>query len=521
MHALGALDSPPPSDVSPIPNQSNPMSLPKTSPITTRHVVALPFPGRGHINPMMCLCNSLASLNPAAYNTDIIVTFIVTEEWLGFIGSEPKPDNASFATIPNVIPSEIGRGADSPGFYETVLRKIKTPVEDLLDRLQPPVAALIADTYLVWSVEIGNARNIPVASLWTMSASVYSVFHFFDLLVQHSHFPVDLEERGEEHVDYIPGLPSTRVADLPTCFHGKGVNALDRALESVASLSKAQFFNFMIYMQDELGSQNLYCDNYNKALLVQFGRTWVSKTRCLYELEAQVIDALRANTSIPVYHIGPTIPHSKVEAESRPSEARYFDWLDKQPIGSVLYVSQGSLHSAPKAQMDEIADGLRESKVRFFWVAREAASELKERCGEMGIVVPWCDQLRVLCHDSIGGFWSHCGWNSTSEAVFAGLPMLTFPIYWDQVPNSKMIVEDWKIGWRVKKKGVGEEESLVGREEIAGIVRRFMDLESEEGKEMRRKARELRDIYRQAIRKGGSTYANLEAFVSDICKQDF
>lgn len=169
------------------------MSHPKTSPITTRHVVALPFPGRGHINPMMCLCNSLASLNPAADNTDIIVTFIVTEEWLGFLGSEPKPDNVSFATIPNVIPSEIGRGADSPGFYETVLRKIRTPVEDLLDRLQPPVTALIADTYLVWSVEIGNVRNIPVASLWTMSASVYSVFHFFDLLVQHSHFPVDLE----------------------------------------------------------------------------------------------------------------------------------------------------------------------------------------------------------------------------------------------------------------------------------------------------------------------------------------
>lgn len=294
-------------------------------------------------------------------------------------------------------------------------------------------------------------------------------------------------ERGEEHVDYIPGLPSTRVVDLPTCFYGKGLNVLDRALESVASLSKAQW------------------------LLLP----------SVYELEAQVIDALRANTSIPVYHVGPTIPHSKVEAESRPSEAHYFDWLHKQPSGSVLYVSQGSLHSAPKAQMDEIADGLRESKVRFFWVAREAASELKERCGEMGIVVPWCDQLRVLCHDSIGGFWSHCGWNSTSEAVFAGLPMLTFPIYWDQVPNSKMIVEDWKIGWRVKKKGVGEEESLVGREEIAGIARRFMDLESEEGKEMRSKARELRDTYRQAIRKGGSTYANLEAFVSDICKQDF
>ncbi|XP_068338403.1 UDP-glycosyltransferase 87A1-like [Pyrus communis] len=466
------------------------MDFPNSSPTITRHVAALPIPGRGHINPMMCLCNSLASLNAADSNINFLVTFIVTEEWLGFIGSDPKPDNVVFATIPNVIPSEIGRGADSPGFYETVLRKIRAPVEDLLDRLEPPVAALIADTYLVWSVEIGNLRNIPVASLWTMSASVYSVFHFFDLLVQHRHFPVNLAERGEEHVDYIPGLPSTRVTDLPTCFYAEGLNVLDRALEAISSLSKARW------------------------LLLP----------SVYELEARVIDALREKLPIPVYPIGPTIPHFKVEAQSRPIEAQlkpnesqYFDWLDKQPKGSVLYVSQGSLHSASKAQMEEIACGLRESGARFFWVAREEALELQEKCGEMGIVVPWCDQLRVLCHSCIGGFWSHCGWNSTSEAVFAGLPMLTFPIYWDQVPNSKMIVDDWKIGWKVKK-GTGQEEILVTREEIKGIVKRFMDLESEEGKNLRRQAREIRDICRQAVQKGGSSYFNIEAFISDLSR---
>lgn len=281
-------------------------------------------------------------------------------------------------------------------------------------------------------------------------------------------------------MDYIPGLTSTRVADLPTCFYGKGLKVLDRALESIASLAKAQY------------------------LLLP----------SVYELESEVIDALRQSVSIPVYHIGPTIPYFKVEAHSMPNEDHCFDWLEKQPRGSVLYVSQGSLHSASQAQMDEIAAGLKASGARFFWVAREEALKLKEKCGEMGIVVPWCDQLRVLCHASMGGFWSHCGWNSTSEAVFAGLPMLTFPIYWDQVPNSKMIVEDWKIGWKVKK-GLGE-ESLVSREEIAGIVRRFMDLENEEGKEMRRRARELRDIYRQAVTKGGSSYNSVEAFISDV-----
>lgn len=100
--------------------------------------------------------------------------------------------------------------------------------------------------------------------------------------------------------------------------------------------------------------------------------------------------------------------------------------------------------------MDEIGVGLRDTGVRYLWVMRGETSEFKEGCGIMGTVVPWCDQLRVLCHSSVGGFWSHCGCNSTSEAVFGGVPMLTFLLYWDQTPNSKLIVEDWKIGWRMK-----------------------------------------------------------------------
>jgi UDP:flavonoid glycosyltransferase YjiC (YdhE family) len=285
-------------------------------------------------------------------------------------------------------------------------------------------------------------------------------------------------------VDYIPGVSSTRIADLPTCLYGKGLKVLHRALEAVS---------------------------------------WVPKAHCLllpsvYELEAQVIDALKQNVAVPIYHIGPSIPYFKLEenssAKSSGTDASYLEWLDLQPRGSVLYVSQGSLHSVSNAQMEEIAAGLRDSGVRFFWVTRGETSRINELCGEMGLLVPWCDQLRVLCHPSIGGFWSHCGWNSTSEAVFAGLPMLTFPIYWDQVTNSKVVVEDWKIGWRVKKEV--ESENLVGREEIARLVKGFMDSESDEGKELRRKARELQKICRQAIQKGGSTDASIDAFISEM-----
>jgi hypothetical protein len=160
----------------------------KTYPSTVCHVVAMPYPGRGHINSMMSLCKLLALKRPQ----QILITFVVTEEWLGFIGSDPKPANFRFATVPNVIPSELGRAKDWVAFVEAVSTKMEAPFEELLDRLEPPVTAIVADTYLVWVVGVGNRRNIPVALLWPMSATVFSVFHHFDLVVQHGHFPIEV-----------------------------------------------------------------------------------------------------------------------------------------------------------------------------------------------------------------------------------------------------------------------------------------------------------------------------------------
>ncbi|XP_018719155.1 UDP-glycosyltransferase 87A1-like [Eucalyptus grandis] len=132
----------------------------------------------------------------------------------------------------------------------------------------------------------------------------------------------------------------------------------------------------------------------------------------------------------------------------------------------------------------------------------------------MKLVVPWCEHLSVLCHASAGGFWSHCRWSSTSEAIVAGLPLLTFPIYWNQVSNSKLVVEDWRIGWRIKRKeGV---EYMGPREEIAGLVWRFMDLEDEEAKAMRMRAKKLQEITGNTVLKGGSSDSSIDAFARNL-----
>lgn len=149
-------------------------------------MVAMPWPGRGHINPMLNLCKSLVRRDP-----NLTVTFVVTEEWLGFIGSDPKPNRIHFATLPNIIPSELVRANDFIAFIDAVLTRLEEPFEQLLDRLNSPPTAIIADTYIIWAVRVGTKRNIPVASFWTTSATILSLFINSDLLASHGHFPIE------------------------------------------------------------------------------------------------------------------------------------------------------------------------------------------------------------------------------------------------------------------------------------------------------------------------------------------
>ena len=161
--------------------------------------------------------------------------------------------------------------------------------------------------------------------------------------------------------------------------------------------------------------------------------------------------------------------------------------------------------------MDEIVAGLTEGGINFLWVARGETSHFKDKCGENGMVVEWCDQLRVLSHSSIGGFWTHCGWNSVKESLFSGVPMLTFPILLDQQPNSKAIIEDWKIGKNMRK-----EVRVFKRDQIAQVVRAFMDSKSVERIEMMERVNNVQKVCQQSVVEDGSAYKDLDAFLQEI-----
>ncbi|KAJ4887900.1 UDP-glycosyltransferase 75D1 [Raphanus sativus] len=129
------------------------------------------------------------------------------------------------------------------------------------------------------------------------------------------------------------------------------------------------------------------------------------------------------------------------------------------------------------------------------------------------MVVSWCDQFRVLKHRSIGCFVTYYGWNSSLESVVAGVPVVVFPQWTDQMTNAKLLEECWRTGVRVvveKKEG---EAAVVESGEIRRCIEELM--EEKKGEEYRKNAARWRDLAAETVREGGSSFNHLRAFADE------
>ncbi|CAK9157850.1 unnamed protein product [Ilex paraguariensis] len=120
------------------------------------------------------------------------------------------------------------------------------------------------------------------------------------------------------------------------------------------------------------------------------------------------------------------------------------------------------------------------------------------------------DELQVLAHYAVGCFMTHCGWNSTLEALSLGVPLLAMPQWTDQPTKAKFIVDVWQVGIRLKV----DEKGTVIREEIENFINEVM--EGERGKELKRNVVKLKELAKEAVDEGGSSTINIEEFVSEV-----
>jgi hypothetical protein len=256
------------------------------------------------------------------------------------------------------------------------------------------------------------------------------------------------------------------------------------------------------------------------------------------DLEPAYLSDMRSLTGKPIWSIGPVLPPSFAGKGGRGkmadiSEDDLVQWLDSQRPRSVVYVSFGSQAFLSEQQNVALARGLEASGQPFIWAIKispkleptipdTAAADgiqshlpdgFEDRTKNKGlgfIIWGWAPQLLILSHPSIGAFMTHCGWNSTLESITLGVPLITWPMVGDQNFNSKQVAEQFGIGVQFcqHSDGLPEEKRV---KEVVRLV-----LIEDEGEEMRRRAKKLKETVSKAVGEGGSSKVNLHAFVREI-----
>ncbi|CAK7345168.1 unnamed protein product [Dovyalis caffra] len=145
-----------------------------------------------------------------------------------------------------------------------------------------------------------------------------------------------------------------------------------------------------------------------------------------------------------------------------------------------------------------------------------------DRTAKIGKMIGWTPQIDILSHSSIGGFVSHCGWNSTLESIWFGVPIAALPLHAEQqLIAFQMIVElglavEIKMDYRLDLFNKDGDESTITAEEIERGIRCLMELDH--GK--RKKLKEMSEKSRKALMNSGSSYAWLSHFIQDDIKYE-
>ncbi|CAI0440067.1 unnamed protein product [Linum tenue] len=247
------------------------------------------------------------------------------------------------------------------------------------------------------------------------------------------------------------------------------------------------------------------------------------------ELESYALDSMGGDDCIPpIYPVGPVVnlEIDDVVYDDRTNEI--FRWLDDQPESSVVFLCFGTMGRFGGDQVGEIARGLERSGHRFLWALRRPPSDhehyddlidilpegFSDRTVEAGRVVGWAPQKAILAHKAIGGFVSHCGWNSILESLWFAVPIAAWPMYAEQQLNAfQLVVElelatEMKLSYRMK----GENDMIVSASEIERGIRRLM----EEGMEKRVKWEEMSEMARKTLMVSGSSFSSTGRFVRDF-----
>ncbi|PWA89810.1 UDP-glycosyltransferase 71E1 [Artemisia annua] len=467
----------------------------------TSELVFIPSPGAGHLPPTVELAKLLLDRDDR-----LSVTIIIMKLFVGAkhdTGTPISTDRLRYIDIPC---DESTMALVTPEtFLSTFIEHNKIHVrnivrENIIESNSVRLVGFVLDMFCMTMVDVANEFGVPTYNYFTSSASMLGLM--FDLQAK----------RDEE------GHDVTELKD----------SGLELSIPSYVNPVPAKVLPEVVL--DKKGGSKIFLD-----LAKRFRETKGIIINTFQELESDGVEyLLSSNANIPpVFPVGPILNFSKAKNDSKTEEI--MTWLNDQLESSVVFLCFGSMGSFSEKQVKEIAIALERSGHRFLWSLRRPQPKGKmeqpkeyenyeevlpegfiERTLSVGKVIGWAPQTTVLSHPSIGGFVSHCGWNSTLESIWCGVPIAAWPLYAEQQINAFQLVVELGIAAEIRidyrsdmRRGINN--MTVAAEEIEDGIRRLMN-----DHEMRNKVKEMKEKSRLAVLEGGSSYASVGHFIDHL-----
>uniref|UniRef100_A0A0D6QRE5 Glycosyltransferase n=2 Tax=Araucaria cunninghamii TaxID=56994 RepID=A0A0D6QRE5_ARACU len=420
------------------------------------HIVMFPWLAHGHINPFLGLANSLRSHG-------FRISFVSTPRNIARIKSQLSQSQ----TVPRIelvelplplmdgLPAGVESSADlkrggSLPLLVQALDRCQKPFEALLQRLSPDF--VIFDNIQYWTARVAAKLEIP--------AIFFSTYGVAAMTLAFAEEQVGKTAALEHLTEQPPGFPTWVVRRRPY--------EMRKIVQGQSSGTAIDFVERLVISVKE--SCATVCNSTN-------------------ELEGTFMEYWRRSSGRPVLPVGVLMP----SLPPRPPVDRCLDWLDRQGPRSVVVVSFGSDYTPTGEEIAAVALGLEESLLPFLYIllgGPPLPQGFDGRTLARGLVVnEWAPQSHILSHPSTGALLTHCGWNSLTEALRFGVPLVALPMRFDQGINARLIAEVLKVGVEVRR---NDEDGCFSKDDISKAVTAVM-LE-EEGRQIKSKAVELQRV---------------------------
>lgn len=475
------------------------------------HFVLFLLMSPGHMLPMIDLATTLTH-----QKQNIIVTIVTTPHNASRF-SQTFSQNSQIQLLQLQFPSKdagFPEGCENfdmlPSmsmahtFFKVANTLLQDQAEEAFEKLTPKPSCIISDVGFPYTSKIATKFNIPRISFYGVSC--------FCLVWQQKLIVSNVMEKIATDSEYflIPEIPHKIMitkAQTPSSNDEDWKDFVDQ-MAAAEMVSYGVVVNSFEELEPEYASDLKNTRN---------GKVW-----CVGPV------SLRNKNNLDMAQRGNNKVASSTDVEN------CLKWLDLQKQNSVIYVCLGSICNLTSLQFIELGMALEECERPFIWVIRERnqteelnkwikESSFEERTKGKGFLIKgWAPQVLILSHFSVGGFLTHCGWNSTLEAICAGVPMITWPLFGDQFFNERFVVEILRVGVMVGVESPvnwGDEENvgvLVKKEDVERAIEKLMDDTNYESEERRKRAKELAEMAKKGVEEGGSSHFNVTLLIQDI-----